>query len=165
MKLTTAYENKQNQGIDDCKHFLFSLKISVEWCFTPLLTVFRSYHGYRSHYSCLTWVSPVLCWALKCLAQRHPPQKKTTEDPVQLEPRTPGLRAKHFTTERRWTRKYLYPLYRSIGAMIHQHFVTSPTSSPNHFIPEIISPLPFSSVLVLHVCSFFQRNHFFQGLP
>ena len=28
----------------------------VEWCFTPLLTVFQSYHGNSSHYSCLSWV-------------------------------------------------------------------------------------------------------------
>ena len=24
----------------------------IEWCFTPLLTVFQSYHGDSSHYSC-----------------------------------------------------------------------------------------------------------------
>ena len=24
----------------------------IEWCFTPLLTVFQSYHGDNSHYSC-----------------------------------------------------------------------------------------------------------------
>ena len=32
----------------------------AEWCFTPLSTVFQSYHGDYSHYSCLSWVSPVL---------------------------------------------------------------------------------------------------------
>ena len=24
----------------------------IEWCFTPLLTIFQSYHGDSSHYSC-----------------------------------------------------------------------------------------------------------------
>ena len=46
----------------------------------------------------LSWVSPVLGWSLKCLAQGHS-QEKNPEDPVQLKPRTPGLRVKHFTTE------------------------------------------------------------------
>ena len=32
----------------------------IEWCFTPLSTVSQSYHGESSHYSCLSWVSPVL---------------------------------------------------------------------------------------------------------
>ena len=27
-------------------------KLMIEWCFTPLLTVFQSYHGDSSHYSC-----------------------------------------------------------------------------------------------------------------
>ena len=26
--------------------------LMVGWCFTPLLTVFQSYHGDSSHYSC-----------------------------------------------------------------------------------------------------------------
>ena len=43
----------------------------IEWCFTSLLTVFQSYHEDSSPYSCLSWVSPVLGWALKCLAQGH----------------------------------------------------------------------------------------------
>ena len=50
----------------------------------------------------LSWVSPVLGWALKCLAQGHS-HEKNSEDPVRLEPRTPGLRVKHFTTEPRGT--------------------------------------------------------------
>ena len=45
--------------------------IRIECCFTPLSTVFQSYHGDRLHYSCLSWVSPVLGWVLKCLAQGH----------------------------------------------------------------------------------------------
>ena len=31
-------------------------------CFTPLSTVFQSYHSDSSHYSCHSWVSPVLGW-------------------------------------------------------------------------------------------------------
>ena len=41
----------------------------IEWCFMLLSTVFQSNHGDNSHYSCLSWVSQVLGWALKCLAQ------------------------------------------------------------------------------------------------
>ena len=50
----------------------------------------------------ISWVSPVLGWALKCLAQGHS-QEKNPEDPVRLEPRTPGLQVKHLTTEPRGT--------------------------------------------------------------
>ena len=45
----------------------------------------------------LSWVSPVLGWALKCLAQGHS-HEKNPEDSVRLEPRIHGLRVKHFTT-------------------------------------------------------------------
>ena len=48
----------------------------------------------------LSWVSPVLGWALKCLAQGHS-HEKYPEDLVRLEPRTPGLQVKHLTTEPR----------------------------------------------------------------
>ena len=74
-----------------------------EWCFMPLLTVFQSYHGDSSHYSCF------LGWALKCLAQGHS-HEKNPEDLVRLEPRTPGLPVKHLTTEPRGTLKPLKPL-------------------------------------------------------
>ena len=74
----------------------------IEWCFTPLSTVFQSCHGDSSHYSCLSWVSPVLGWALKCLAKGNSCEKNP-EGTVRLEPRTPGLRVKHFTTETRGT--------------------------------------------------------------
>ena len=47
----------------------------IEWCFMPLSTIFQSYHGDSSHYSCLSWVSPVVGWALKCLAQGHSHEK------------------------------------------------------------------------------------------
>ena len=51
------------------------MTLLIEWCFTPLSTVFQSYHGDSSHYSCLFWVSLVLGWALKCLAQGHSHEK------------------------------------------------------------------------------------------
>ena len=64
-----------------------------EWCFTLLSTVFQSYHSDGSHYSCLSWVSPVLGWgSLKCLAQGHAPPPQS--DPVWFEPRTPRLQVK-----------------------------------------------------------------------
>ena len=63
-------------------------------CFTPLSTVFQSYHGDSSHYSCLSWVSPVLGWGSEVSCR-----EKNPEDPVRLKPRTPWLRVKHFTTE------------------------------------------------------------------
>ena len=47
-------------------------------------------------------VLPVLGWTLKCLAQGHS-HEKNPEDPVRPEPRTPGLRVEHFTTEPRRT--------------------------------------------------------------
>ena len=53
----------------------------------------------------LSWGSPVLGWALKCLAQGHS-HKKNPKDPVWLEPMTPGLRVKHFTTEPSGTLKF-----------------------------------------------------------
>ena len=52
-----------------------SITMMIEWCFTLLSTVFQSYYGDSSHYSCLSRVSPVLGWALKCLAQGHSCEK------------------------------------------------------------------------------------------
>ena len=49
----------------------------------------------------ISWVSPVLGWALKSLPRTLP--RKNPEDPVRLEPRTPGLQVKHLTTEPRGT--------------------------------------------------------------
>ena len=48
----------------------------IKWCFTPLSTLFQSYHGDSSQYLCLSWVSPVLGWALKCPATGHSCEKK-----------------------------------------------------------------------------------------
>ena len=42
----------------------------------------------------LSWVSPVLGWGSKVSCPRTLP-RKNPEDPVRLEPRTPGLRVKH----------------------------------------------------------------------
>ena len=50
----------------------------------------------------MSYLSTVLDWALKCLAHGHS-HEKNPEDPVQLEPITPGLQAKHFTTGPRGT--------------------------------------------------------------
>ena len=44
-----------------------------EWCFMPLLTVFQSYHGNSSHYSCLSCMSPVQGWGseVSCPKAHH----------------------------------------------------------------------------------------------
>ena len=76
------------------------LYLLTEWCFTPLSTVFQSYHSDSSHYSCLSRVSPVLGMGSEVSCPRHS-HDKPSEDPVQLEPRTPGLQVKHLTTEPR----------------------------------------------------------------
>ena len=50
--------------------------------------------------------------------------------------------------------------------MIHHPFATLRSSSPNQFVPEIVSPLPCSSGLVLHtVYLFFQKNSFLALAP
>ena len=79
-----------------------TLRILIEWCFMPLSTVFQSYHGNSSHNSCLSWVSPVLGWGSEVSYSKTIPQKNPA-DPLRLEPRTPGLYVKHFTTEPRRT--------------------------------------------------------------
>ena len=45
----------------------------TKWCFTPLSTVFQSYHGDSSHYSCLSWVSTVLGWGSEVSCPRTLP--------------------------------------------------------------------------------------------
>ena len=49
--------------------------IIIGWCFTPLLIVFQSYHGDSSHYSCLSWVSPVLGWGSEVSCPKTLPRK------------------------------------------------------------------------------------------
>ena len=66
----------------------------IEWCLTPLLTVFQSYHGNSSHYSSLSWVSPVLGWGseVSCPVTLTR-KKKNPEDSAQREPRTLGYKS------------------------------------------------------------------------
>ena len=47
----------------------------IEWCFTPLSTVFQLFHGDNSHYSCLSWVSPALGWGSEVSCPRIRPRK------------------------------------------------------------------------------------------
>ena len=65
----TSYRHLQQY----CSHPLMCTCVlnCIEWCLTPLSTVFQSYHGDSSHYSGLSCVSPGLDWALKCLAEGH----------------------------------------------------------------------------------------------
>ena len=42
----------------------------------PLSTVFQSYHGDKSHCSCLSWVSPVLGWGSEVSCDKDTPTKK-----------------------------------------------------------------------------------------
>ena len=62
--------------------------------------------------------------------------------------------------------KYLYPLYRSVDAMIHQAL------SLDGIHPQISLPLRLlvlcvvrSDLFVINFCLFFQRNRFFHWLP
>ena len=49
--------------------------LSNEWCLMPLSKVFQSYNGDSSHYSCLSWVSPVLGWGSEVSCPRTLPRK------------------------------------------------------------------------------------------
>ena len=53
-----------------------AVKSKLEWYFTRLSTVFQSYHGDSSHYSCLSWLSPVLGWGSEVSCPRTFPRKK-----------------------------------------------------------------------------------------
>ena len=44
----------------------------------------------------------------------------------------------------------IYPLYHSIGAMIHKLLLPDRVHPPNQFVPEIVSHLPCSSGLARH---------------
>ena len=63
-------------------------------------TVFQSYRCDSSHYSCISWVSPVLPWGSEVGGTRTF-LRQNPKDHVWLEPKTPGV--KHFTTETRGT--------------------------------------------------------------
>ena len=55
-------------------HYIIII-IIIGWCFTPLLTVFQSYHGDSSHYSCHSWVLPVLGWGSEVSCPKTLPRK------------------------------------------------------------------------------------------
>ena len=79
----------------------------MNWLIDWFNGVLRRFQQYFSHITATAHIiSPVLGWALKCFAQGHT-REKNPEDPVRLEPRTPGLRVKHFTTEPRWTLEHM----------------------------------------------------------
>ena len=117
----------------------------IEWCFTPLSTVFQSYHGDGSHYSSLSWVSPVLGWGSEMSCPRTLP-RKNPEDPVRLEPGTPGLRVEHFTTEPRRTPKVILKsglygkgLISNHTFLNHKFMSTSPVFRKHVIIISIFS--------------------------
>ena len=61
-----------------------------------------------------SWVSG---WGSAVSCPRTLP-RKNPEDPVRLEPRTPGLRVKHFTTEPRSTHFFFYTVLKSSQNMM-----------------------------------------------
>ena len=84
--------------------FLTLFTLMIEWCFTPLLTVFQSYHRDNSHYSCFPGFTRTRLGSEVSCPRTLP--RKNPEDLVRLELRTPGLRVKHLTTEPRRTLIY-----------------------------------------------------------
>ena len=90
----------------------------IESWFMPLSTVFQSYYGDSSHYLYLSWVSPIQGWCSEVSCPRAL-ICKSPQDPMRLEPRTPGLRVKHFTTEPCRT-----PI-RIVGSMTHRKLTKS----------------------------------------
>ena len=57
------------------QHVSYTIDWLIEWCFTPLSTVFQSYHGNSSRYSCISWVSLVLGWASRVSCPRTLPRQ------------------------------------------------------------------------------------------
>ena len=82
-----------------------------------VLRRFRQYFSYITTTAHIIHVFPGChqyeAGALKCLAQGH--SMKSPGDPVFLEPRTPGLRVKHSTTEPRRTPKDKLNVAQAIG--------------------------------------------------
>ena len=65
IRTTEEKEEKGEKG-DNGLFFIFFYTLTfyrtvptlrMEWCFTPLSTVFQSYNGNSSHFSCLSWVT------------------------------------------------------------------------------------------------------------
>ena len=54
------------------------IDILIEQCFTSFSKVFQSYYGNSSHFSCLSWVTPVLGLdsEVSCLRTLHTHTKK-----------------------------------------------------------------------------------------
>ena len=60
------------------------------------------------------------------------------------------------------------PHLNVLRVVIHGGQFTSGVDPPNHFVPEIVSPLPCSPALVRHtllIVYFSQRTYFFHRLP
>ena len=74
----------------------------IERCFMPISTVYQLYHSDSSHFICLSCLSPVLSRGSEGSCTRTL-QWKNPEDSVRFEPKIPGLRLKHSTTETRRT--------------------------------------------------------------
>ena len=73
--VTVLAQQRQHKAI--AIPWVFSKNIQlIEWCFTPLSTVFQLYHGKSLHYLCLSWVSPVLGWGFEVSCPRTLPRKK-----------------------------------------------------------------------------------------
>ena len=83
------------------QHFAVKVLRLIDWLngvLCPFQQYFNYINGHSSHYSCLSWVSPVLGQGSLVSCPRTLPQK-SQKDPVQVEPMTPALQVKHFTTE------------------------------------------------------------------
>ena len=65
--LSDKFQHHQSNNVSKCLTLYqtiqgFQFPRLIKWCFTTLSTVIQSYHGSSSNYSCLSWISPVLCW-------------------------------------------------------------------------------------------------------
>ena len=141
--------------------------------FTPLSTVFQSYNSDSSYYSCLSWVSPVLGWGPEVLPKDT--HTKNPEDPVLLEPRTPGLQDKHFTTEPRRTPQrdkpsslsLLYSLSKEVLLCYEEAFTTGTSKwrSVLHHISKFKTPLTHFSVCEINFVASVSTPNILNLLP
>ena len=95
------------------KNFFMSVQCNwlTEWCFTPLLTVFQSYHSDSSHYSCFPGFHQYYAGLWSVLPKDTPMKKPRGSSSARTQ--DPGLWVKHFTNEPRVT------LYTVQEAPIH----------------------------------------------